>query len=592
ASKAAAHEIAALIRERNEEGRPTVLGLATGSTPVGVYRELIRLHKEEGLSFRRVVSFNLDEYFSLPPEARESYHYFMWEQLFSHVDIRPENVHLPVGAIPRDAVAEACLEYEARIRKAGGIDLQILGIGRTGHIGFNEPGSTARSRTRIITLDHVTRRDNAPYFRNPEEVPVQALTMGIGTILEARRILLLAFGDHKAEIVQRAFEGEADAEVPASFLQQHDDTLVLLDPGAAGHLTRLRHPWLTGPLADLGLAWDDAMVRRAVTWLSRRAGKAVLKLIDFDYNEHGLQELLGHFGSAYDINLKVFRQLQKTITGWPAGRPAEIGPRRVLVFSPHPDDDVISMGGTLTRLAGQGHEVHIAYQASGGGSVPERAVRRYLQFAASLAALEGTPRKGEVGEGLLRPVKAAIRRIEAVQAAAICGIPEERLHFLDMPFYEARANRRAALTEKDVDLIRAVLNEVRPHQIYAAGDLADPHGTHKLCLTALEEALRREQGSPWMKDCAAWLYRGAWNGWELHEVEMAVPISPGEVLHKRRAIFQHETQKDQAMFLGEDAREFWQRAEERNRTAAREFNAFGLVEYEAIETFARMPLPV
>ncbi len=589
AGRRAAREIAALIRTHEAQGRKTVLGLATGSTPVGIYRELIRLHQEENLSFRNVVTFNLDEYYALASSAPESYHMFMQEQLFTHIDILPENIHLPDGMLPREKVSEACRDYEQRIRDAGGLDIQILGIGRTGHIGFNEPGSTLRSRTRVITLDHLTRRDNASYFPDPQDVPIQALTMGIATILEARRVLLLAFGEHKAEIVRRAFEGEPHADVPASFLQQHDNALVMLDPAAAGHLTRIRRPWLTGPLADLGLEWDETMMRRAVTWLAEAARKPVLKLTDLDYNEHGLQELLGHFGTAYDINLKIFRAIQATITGWPAGRPHQVGgPRRILIFSPHPDDDVISMGGTLIRLAEQGHEVHIAYQVSGSNAVSDRTVQKFFRFGKHLADLRHGQKQAELSSEEVRPLKAFIRRLEATQAADVCRVPEERLHFLNLPFYDVGHNQRTPISEKDIAPIQALLEEVQPHQIYAAGDLADPHGTHRLCLQALEAALHRVNSAAWAQECIVWLYRGAWKEWELPEVDMAVPISPGEVLHKRRAIFQHETQKDQAMFLGEDGREFWQRAEERTRASAQAFNAFGMVDYEAIETFARM----
>lgn len=575
-----AEEIAALIRLHQAQGRPTVLGLATGSTPIGIYRELIRLHRE-GLSFRDVITFNLDEYYGLPPEAPESYHRFMREQFFAHVDVRPENIHLPDGMVSRAEVAGACRDYERKIRDAGGLDLQILGIGRTGHIGFNEPGSTPRSRTRVITLDHLTRRDNAQYFSDPDHMPIQAVTMGIGTILDARRVILLAFGEHKAEIVRRAFEGEPHADVPASFLQHHDNALVILDEAAASRLTRIQCPWLTGPLADLGLEWDATMTRRAVTWLTRAANKPVLKLTDLDYNEHGLQELLGEFGSAYAINLEVFRSVQKTITGWPGGRPEERGVRRILIFSPHPDDDVISMGGTLIRLAEQGHEVHVAYQVSGSNAVANGTVRKYLRFAREAAP----GRADESSENDLRACKALIRRLETIEAALVCKVPEDRLHFLNLPFYES-ADR--SVTPRDVEITRAILEDVRPHQIYAAGDLADPHGTHRICLQVVREALRQCEGSPWAKECVTWLYRGAWKEWELHEVEMAVPISPGEVLHKRRAIFQHETQKDQAMFLGEDGREFWQRAEERTQASAAAYRAFGMVDYEAIETFARL----
>jgi glucosamine-6-phosphate deaminase len=580
----AAAEIAGIIRAREAEGRPAVLGLATGSTPVGVYRELIRLHREEGLSFRRVITFNLDEYYGTPPDAPGSYHRFMQEHLFAHIDIAPGNIHLPDGTVPREKVAEACRAYEQRIRDAGGLDLQLLGIGRTGHIGFNEPGSIQRSRTRVITLDHLTRRDNAPFFSNPEEVPLQALTMGIGTILEARRVLLLAFGEHKAEIVRRAFEGEITPDVPASFLQNHDNVLVMLDPAAAGHLTRMHSPWLTGPVADLGLEWNEALMRRAVTWLARTAQKSVLKLTDLDYNEHGLQELLSHYGAAYDINLKVFRLVSATITGWPAGRPHQVGgPRRVLIFSPHPEDAVLAMGGTLLRLAQQGHEVHLAFQLDGGHAVSDRTLHKFTAFAR--AALPGAaPFPQEA-----RALKAAIRRLEAVAAAGVCGVPEPRLSFLNLPFAGGGLPSRSAVSEEDVDAVYALVDRVRPQQIYAGGDFASPDGTHRLCLQAVERALARARaaGAGWPADCPVWLYRGIWKEWGLHEIEMAVPLSPGEVLHKRRAIFQHESPRGQAMFLGGDDREFWQRAEENTRATARAFNAFGLVDYEAIETFAK-----
>jgi glucosamine-6-phosphate deaminase len=582
-----AHEIAEAIRDRQATGERIVLGLATGSTPIGIYQELIRLHREEGLSFHNVETFNLDEYYGLSPESPESYDHFMHEQLFAHVDILPENIHLLDGTTSRERMADACQQYEEKIRGAGGLDIQILGIGRTGHIGFNEPGSTVRSRTRVITLDHLTRRDNSIYFSDPNNMPIQAITMGIGTILDARRVILLAFGEHKADVVRRAFEDEPHADLPASFLQHHKNALVVLDSAASAHLTRVRCPWLTGPLVDLGLEWNDLMVRRAVTWLTQKLGKSVLKLTDLDYNENGLQELLGQFGRAYDINLKVFREVQKTITGWPAGRPDKAGARRVLVFSPHPDDDVISMGGTLLRLAQQGHEVHVAYQVSGSNAVSSQTVLKFLRFAAesknrTYAIQESTPN----GDSL-RPYKALIRRLEAIEAAAICGIPESRLHFLDMPFYGNDVNRRSPLSDRDITLVRDVLELVQPHQIYAAGDLADPHGTHRLCLEAVKRALRPSPGSPWIALCEVWLYRGAWKEWPLEEVDMAVPISPSEVLHKRRTIFQHETQKDQAMFLGEDSREFWQRAEDRTKASARAFHVFGMVDYEAIETFAR-----
>ena len=552
------------------------------------------------MSFRNVVAFNLDEYYPIAAAAPESYHHFMREQLFARVDILPENVHLPEGEASREEVAGACLRYEEAIREAGGIDLQLLGIGRTGHIGFNEPGSTRRSRTRIVALDYLTRRDNAAWFPSPEEVPVRALTVGIGTILDARRVVLLAFGEHKAEVIRRAFEGEPGSEIPASWLQEHASAVAVLDHAAARRLTRVREPWLTGPLADLGLAWDEAMTKRAVSWLAQKAEKAVLKLTDLDYNEGGLQELLALHGSAYDINLKVFRSLQKAITGWPAGRPHEApspGIRRVLVFAPHPGDDAISMGGTLIRLAEQGHEINVVYQTSGSHGVSERALVKCVRFAAAFAHSGGNEVSEHVNAAQVVPLKSAIRRIEAVQAAAVCGLSEGRLHFLNMPFYDAddggRVPRRP-LSERDVALVREMLVAVRPHQIYAAGDLNDPHGTHRLCLAALAQALKELADESWLASCTGWLYRGAWSEWDIHEIDMAVPLSPGELLHKRRAIFQHESQKDRAAFLGteerEPAREFWQRAEDAARTAALLYDKLGFVEYEALETFSRLDL--
>jgi glucosamine-6-phosphate deaminase len=618
ASRAVAAEIAALIRSRQEQRRPVVLGLATGSTPVGVYAELVRLHREEGLSFANVISFNLDEYYPLPPDHPQSYHQFMRMHLFDHIDIRPENIHLPDGTVASGEVDAHCRAYEEKIAAAGGIDLQILGIGRTGHIGFNEPGSPRRSRTRLVTLDPLTRRDAAGDFGGEEHTPRYALTMGVGTILGARRLVLMAWGQHKAAIVRTAVEGEPTTQVTASFLQEHESALFVLDQTAACALTRYRTPWLVGALEDQGLAWDDRMMRRAILWLAQQRRKAILKLTDDDYNEAGLQDLLRVCGSAYEANRVGFYQMQHTITGWPGGRDprrtkpgdapawplqaasAEVFPKRVLVFSPHPDDDVISMGATLCRLVDQGHEVHVAYQVSGAAAVADEALWRHLLFVRDAGVAAAPERRQIQGwceafetTGLLpdlpeiRQWKALLRRHEAAAAARVCGVPLQRLHFLDLPFYEKAAPRRRRIGAEDVAIMRALLAEFQPHLIYAAGDLDDPHGTHRLCLRALRDGLAECAHEAWFKAAELWLYRGAWAGWELDEIDLAVPLSPPEVLRRRRAIFRHETQKDQAIFLGDDRREFWQRTEDRSRRLAEAYNALGLAEYEAIEAFKR-----
>lgn len=618
ASRAVAAEIADLIRARAREGRPCVLGLATGSTPVSVYAELVRLHREEGLSFRGVTTFNLDEYHSLSPEHPQSYRRFMQQHLFDHIDIDPARTHVPSGVVPKTEIDAHCAAYEEAIRAAGGIDLQILGIGRTGHIGFNEPGSPRHSLTRLIALDPLTRRDAAGDFGGDAATPRHAITMGVKTILGARRLILMAWGQHKADIVRTAVEDEVSTQVTASFLQEHPDATFVLDAAAAGSLTRHRTPWLLGPLEDQGLAWNERMTRRAILWLSQLRQKAILKLTDDDYNEAGLQELLRAHGSAYEANLIGFYQLQDTITGWPGGRDpskarpgaapvrplrgksAGVFPKRVLVLSPHPDDDVISMGGTLCRLVDQGHEVHIAYEVSGANAVSDDAAWRVLAFLRDSGLAEPAARArleplcadlaagGAASTDELRHWKGLIRRHEATSAARVCGVPETRLHFLDLPFYNA-APRSRSYGADDIARLLALLDRVQPHLIYAAGDLDDPHGTHRLCLHVLREALAQATAaqSAWADACELWLYRGAWAEWPLDEIDLAVPLSPQEVLRRRRAIFRHETQKDQALFLGEDRREFWQRTEDRSRRLAQAYNALGLAEYEAIEAFRR-----
>ncbi len=616
ASAQVARELADFIRERAAAGRMAVLGLATGSSPTRVYEKLVRLHQQEGLSFQNVVSFNLDEYYPMAPDSLQSYVRFMHEYLFDHVDIRPENVHIPDGTVPAGQVTDYCRAYEARIVAAGGIDWQLLGIGRTGHIGFNEPGSGAGSRTRLITLDHITRTDAASDFYGEENVPRRALTMGVGTILEARHVVLLAWGEGKAAVVKRLVEGEPTDTVPATYLQHHPAVQVVLDEAAAAELSPRKTPWLAGETCD----WQQpALVRKAVTWLARLTEKPILKLTDEDYNENGLSELLATLaGQAYAINIRVFNELQHTITGWPGGKPnaddtfrperAAPFPKRVLIFSPHPDDDVISMGGTLLRLVDQGHEVHVAYQTSGNIAVFDEEVVRFAEFVADYDELFRfddqpaetlyqrvveflrTKQPGQVDSAEVQQIKGLIRRGEAKSALRYAGLdPDTRAHFQELPFYETGRVRKKPLGEDDIRLTVELLVKLRPQQIFAAGDLSDPHGTHRVCLAAIMQAVAqlREAGADWLADCRVWLYRGAWQEWDVDQIEMAVPLSPEELTRKRRAIFKHQSQKDRPLFPGADQREFWQRAEARNRTTARLYDQLGLPEYEGIEAFVR-----
>ncbi len=611
ASRAVAEHIADTIRSRNAQDRLCVLGLATGSTPVGVYAELVRMHREEGLSFKNVVTFNLDEYFPIHPDELQSYVRFMHEHLFDHIDIPAENINIPDGLLAKQDVADYCVQYEAKIKTMGGIDIQILGIGRTGHIGFNEPGSSKESLTRLITLDKITRADASSDFFGEENVPRRAITMGVGSILGAEEILIIAYGEHKAVIAATAIEGEITSSVSASFLQEHPNATFILDLSAAQSLTRYRCPWLTD-----SIQWTTELTRKAVLSLAQQVNKPILKLTDEDYNEGGLQDLLAEHGPAYDINLRVFRHLQSTITGWPGGKPEkytrpgdirterdEIFPKRVLIFSPHPDDDVISMGGTLIRLVDQEHEVHVAYQTSGNIAVFDDDAIRFCEFFSDfhqefglsteaarelecrLEACLKNKSAGQVDGPEVQAVKGLIRRGEAKAATRLCGVPADNLHFLDMPFYETGKIKKKPLSPEDIQMIVDLLQQVQPHQVYAAGDLRDPHGTHRTCLSAVLQACDQCQGQAWYDDCTVYLYRGAWHEWEPHEIEMAVPLSPNEVILKRNAIFKHESQKDRAVFPGHDAREFWQRAEDRNAKTARLYDQLGLAEYEAIEGF-------
>lgn len=611
ASAFVAREIATLIKARQKEKKPCVLGLATGSTPTGVYAELIRLHQKEKLSFKNVYTFNLDEYYPMKPDSLQSYVRFMREYLFNHIDIPEKNIHIPDGTIAKDKVQDYCRNYEKKIEALGGIDLQLLGIGRTGHIGFNEPGSSEKSSTRLITLDHITRMDAASDFFGEENVPQKAITMGVGTILKSKQIILMAWGEAKAPVVQKAVEGPVTDQNPSSFLQLHPNARVILDDAASSELTRIKSPWVLDSVVD----WDDVLIRKAVVWLCQKLNKPILKLTNTDYNEHGMGDIITEYGSAYQVNIKIFNELQHTITGWPGGKPkaddsnrperAKPFPKRIVIFSPHPDDDVISMGGTFLRLVDQGHEVHVAYQTSGNIAVFDSDVIRFADFVNDFtgeighdkgnikklynSVLKSIEKKnpGQIDSAEVMMIKGLIRRGEAKAACRYVGIPDENIHFLDMPFYETGLVKKKPLSDKDISIIADLLDKIKPHQVYAAGDLSDPHGTHRVCLSAIYQAIDKLKKKPWLKDLYVWLYRGAWQEWDIDQIEMAVPLSPDELMRKRKAIFKHQSQKDSALFPGSDAREFWVRAEDRNRATANAYDQLGLAEYEAIEAFVR-----
>jgi glucosamine-6-phosphate deaminase len=610
ASVFVAQEIATLIKTRQKENKPVVLGLATGSTPTRLYAELVKMHQKEGLSFKNVHSFNLDEYYPMQPDSIQSYVRFMGEHLFNHIDIPKQNIHIPDGTLPKEQVGDFCRNYEKAIDELGGIDIQILGIGRTGHIGFNEPGSTEKSLTRLVTLDQVTRIDAASDFFGEENVPRKAITMGVGSIMKSRKVFMMAWGEGKAGVIKKAVEGPVTDQIPSSFLQRHQNCLVVLDDASSSELVRKKTPWILDTVE-----WNDILIRKAVVWLSFQLKKPVLKLTNNDYMEHGMSDVVTEYGSAYKVNIKVFNHLQHTITGWPGGKPnaddshrperATPFPKRVIIFSPHPDDDVISMGGTFIRLVDQGHQVHVAYQTSGNIAVFDDDAIRFADFVRDFDSEFGLSKSDgekfykdivksitEKGPGdndsaeVLR-IKGLIRRGEAKAGGRYVGLPDEQMHFLDMPFYETGAVKKKPLSEEDIKLIVDLLIKVKPHQIYAAGDLSDPHGTHRVCLAAIFEAVKRLKNESWMKDCWVWLYRGAWQEWDIDQIEMAVPLSPDELMRKRRAVFKHQSQKDSAMFPGSDKREFWMRAEDRNHATAAGYNALGLAEYEAMEAFVR-----
>lgn len=603
-SKLIANSIALLIKEKQGQNKMCVLGLATGSSPLSIYRELVRLHKEENLSFENVISFNLDEYYPLAKEDVQSYHYFMHSNLFDHVNIKPENINIPSGEVSPDKLRISCISYEEKIKSVGGIDLQILGIGTNGHIGFNEPGSHLNSETRTITLDHLTRFDAAPAFQGIENVPRKAVTMGIQTILNAKRVLLMAWGSYKAEIIQKAIEGEISCFIPTTYLQHHKNTTLIIDTEAASELTRIKTPWLV-----TSCEWNEANRSKAILWLCELTKKSILKLTDEDYNQHGMSDLLAQHGSAYDLNIEMFNKLQRSISGWPGGKPnsddkyrperAQPASKKIIIFSPHPDDDVISMGGTFDRLVSQGHEVHIVYQTSGNIAVSDQDALKYLEVTSDFISskedksieklikdLELTNPQKPVPRSIC-DLKGSIRKRESLGATRYLGIPDSQVHFMNLPFYETGMIAKNPISKLDIDYTVALIEKIKPHQIYAAGDLADPHGTHRVCLNIVFESLKILKPKKFMDDCWLWLYRGAWHEWDIHEIEMAVPMSPDQVLRKRKAIFHHQSQKDGVMFQGNDHREFWIRAEERNAATAKKYQALGLAEYAAIEAFRR-----
>jgi glucosamine-6-phosphate deaminase len=603
-----AGQIADLIAVNDHAGRNTVLGLATGSTPVRLYRELIRLHRGQKLSFRRVFTFNLDEYYGLPPSHPESYWRFMHEQLFDHVDIPLGQIHVPDGLVPRANVFEWCQHYEEKIRNVGGLDLQILGVGRTGHIGFNEPGSSQDSRTRLVTLDGLTRRDAARDFGGETNVPRHAITMGVGTVLAARKVVLLAWGDAKAGIVSRAIEQPVTETLPASFLQRHSNVRFLLDRAAAAELTRARRPWLVG-----SVQWTPEIVRRAVVWLASETGKPVLKLLDEDYSEYGMADLLTQQGPAYGLNIRIFNELQRTITGWPGGKPhaddssrperAAPSPKRVVVFSPEPAHDVIGMGGTLRRLLEHGNEVTVVYLTSGNLASPDDeallVADMLVEFTGAVdpkgaAVAHACDVRQQLGDkpvadtdtAAIRHLKGLLRRSEARAAMKDCGLSAEHVQFLDLGFYERGRYRQFQPDDSDVASVLGVLRKIKPHQIFATGTRDDPSSISSVCFGLIRQACSTSSADPWFTDCRIWLYRGVDGPWEMAEVDMAVPLSPRELGQKARAVFRHRSQRIQTPTTPE-LRETWQQAEQHNRDLAVAYDRLGLAQYEAIEAFQR-----
>lgn len=608
--KQIANEVIEKIQSRQREGKFCVIAAGTGLSLRPLYAELVRRHRDEGISFRNVVIFNLYEYYPLPnAEAKSSFNH-LCELFLDQVDINKNNIFTIDGTIPQESVIDYCRLYEQRIQTFGGLDIALMGIGREGNIGMNEPGSTLSSDTRLILIDSTSRAEAATNL-GIDNLPPCSITMGVSNIMSARKVYLLAWGDGKADIIRKAVEEKHTDSLPASYLQIHNNASVCIDLPAAAHLTRIQRPWLV-----TNCEWNDKLIRSAIVWLCLLTNKPILKLTNKDYNENGLSELLALYGSAYNVNIKIFNDLQHTITGWPGGKPnaddtyrperAKPFPKRVIVFSPHPDDDVISMGGTIRRLVQQGHEVHVAYETSGNIAVGDEEVVRFLHFIngfnqlfdnnsnetikskyAEIRQFLANKKEGDIDTRDILTIKGLIRRGEARTACTYNQIPLNRVHFLDLPFYETGRIEKNPISENDIEIVLKLLREVKPHQIFVAGDLADPHGTHKVCTDAVLAAIdiEKEAGAEWLKDCRTWMYRGAWAEWEIENIEMAVPLSPEELRAKRNSILKHQSQMESAPFLGNDERLFWQRSEDRNRGTATLYDKLGLACYEAMEAF-------
>ena len=638
-SKSVALEIANLIRDKQSKGRNCVLGLATGSSPISIYNELIRMYREEKLSFHNVITFNLDEYFPMQPNSLHSYHKFMFDVLFDHIDIQKKNINIPKGDLDPNDIEKYCLEFENKIKYAGGLDFQLLGIGRNGHIGFNEPGSIESSITRKVKIEETTRFDAADEFIGINNVPKDAISMGVKTILEAKRIVLVAWGDTKADIIKKSVEEKVSELIPASLLQKHSNCSFILDKESASSLNRMRCPWVytniskkpKNNLSTYRAGWSNINIKKAVIWLSLKKKKPILQLTDEDYNENGMGGIFEIHKSAYVTNIHVFNMLEHSITGWPGGkansddlyRPERSKPnkKRVLIFSPHPDDDVISMGGTFSRLINQGHDVHVAYQTSGNIAVSDEKVLEIAELIKRLTislsvkdlnklirnektkiekhhiiwgakfydSLKGLLREkiDLDGYSILNKIKGIIRKSEAFQACDYLGLEKDKIYNLDMPFYQTGKIKKKELSNADIEIVQNLINKIKPHQIFAAGDLSDPHGTHRLCLRSIYNSINNLRSKSFIRNCFVWLYKGAWDEWRIDEIDMAVPLSPNQILKKRRAIYKHLSQKDVVSFPGQDKREFWQRAEDRNKNTAELFSELGLAKYGAMEAFKR-----
>lgn len=600
--KYVAQKIVAAIKAKEATGEKFVLGVTSGSSPMGIFSELVDLFRAGEVSFRNVVVFSLDEFYGISKEAQQSRNFRIHEEFLEYVNVRPENIFIPDSMVKMADVSQYCRDFEAKIAEMGGLDLMLLGVGSKGQIGFNEAGSYSNSKTRMVALSNASIKAEASSFAGAENVPTKAITMGIGTILSSKEIVLVAWGEEKAAIVGQVIEGNIDPMCPATYLQEHQNIEIVVDEEAAEELTRVKAPWLVGTCD-----WSPKFIRKAVIWLAMKTQKPILKLTYKDYIDNSLGQLLEAQGTFDSINIKVFNDLQHTISGWPGGKPnaddstrperATPYPKRVIIFSPHPDDDVISMGGTFMRLTDQGHDVHVAYQVSGNVAVHDDVIKQFITTAREMGLgdwvdevnrIIGQKRKGAPEPRALLNLKGAMRRGEAIGACSVFGVEEKNIHFLNLPFYESGGIKKNPMGQADIDIIVKLLREVQPHQIFAAGDLADPHGTHRVCIDAILGAVEVVKEDEWFKDCRMWLYRGAWMEWGLDMVDMAVPLSPDEVIKKRHAIYRHLSQKDLVPFPGEDPREFWQRAEERTQNTAKLYDQLGMAEYQAMEVFVRM----